>query len=655
MPTFYRMQIRDDNAGKTVADELLAQNRITSSEEYAGPLFAQLPAGTVIMVHKGGHPVALVETIQRLPDGHGEVPSFGIDYRVKILSRFDAAEVAFPPLGKMRNGIVFQGTFSEVQSGATYKYITLWYHHIMQTAALENYRALLEFKRQIILQGPPGTGKTRLAKLIADEMTKPRHRPRPAADIDKFLRTFNATAADVVKARADRQTLLADFQKAFPAASLETLPPRRYAIGAGAKDTFCYWIEYKLAVLGQYDPGSATVYLLYWDKRRERWVFDGALLKESKDAEDADAAMHEIGTLLNRIVSQPNVDEAVKHFDSRFVLKVLHSYYPSEYMPIFEEGHLDNALKLLGQEPAGMGTVEKSRQLQALFEARRQEYGANVTNDEFKDFLYKTFGLEEEVVIEMDELVAPGASTLVQFHPAYSYEDFVRGIVARVNDDGQVIYETEDKTLALLAQQALDRPAANFVLIIDEINRANLPAVLGELIYALEYRYDPNAKSKQDPKQPVEPPVQGLYALKAAPINKTGSRELRLPKNLYLIGTMNSSDRSIGHLDYAIRRRFAFEDVLPSVAVLHESIEDEALRDKAVRLFEQVEALFGPDYLAADYTPTQVQLGHSYFLADTEPTLRLRLHYEIQPLLREYLRDGVLRPEAAAEVEKLHV
>ena len=81
----------------------------------------------------------------------------------------------------------------------------------------------------------------------------------------------------------------------------------------------------------------------------------------------------------------------------------------------------------------------------------------------------------------------------------------------------------------------------NYVLIIDEINRANLSSVLGELIYALEYR---------------DEAVDSMYEV-------DGSNKITLPPNLYIIGTMNTADRSVGHIDYAIRRRFAFVDVLP--------------------------------------------------------------------------------------------
>lgn len=225
------------------------------------------------------------------------------------------------------------------------------------------------------------------------------------------------------------------------------------------------------------------------------------------------------------------------------------------------------------------------------------------------------------------QLAAADDVKLVQFHPAYAYEDFVRGIVAETGDGDGLRYSAENKILADFAKQAVAAPTRNFVLIIDEINRANLPSVLGELIYALEYR------GKR---------VESVYGL-----GETKDRGLVIPSNMLIIGTMNTSDRSVGHLDYAIRRRFAFVSVLPEAAI----IEDEAGRG----LFEQVAALFTKEYLAPEFEPEQVQPGHSYFMikADEGLTLAQKLKYEIEPLLQEYLRDGVLRPKAKEIIAQL--
>lgn len=184
------------------------------------------------------------------------------------------------------------------------------------------------------------------------------------------------------------------------------------------------------------------------------------------------------------------------------------------------------------------------------------------------------------------------------------------------------------------SNQAAKEDLQYFVLIIDEINRANLSAVLGELIYALEYR----GKA-----------LESIYELE-------GDREITLPPNLYIIGTMNTADRSIGHLDYAIRRRFAFVSVLPSETVIEEVVQEAAVRAKALALFRSVGDLFGPDYLAPGFDAADVRPGHSYFLAQNDQELHLKLAFEIKPLLLEYLKDGILQGDVVRNaIESLHV
>src|SRR5207249_3234692 len=118
---------------------------------------------------------------------------------------------------------------------------------------------------------------------------------------------------------------------------------------------------------------------------------------------------------------------------------------------------------------------------------------------------------------------------LVVFHPSYNYEDFIRGIQVETRD-GQLQYKTVDRIFCEMAKEGSKHDDKPQVLIIDEINRANLPAVMGELLFALEYRG----------REVILP-----YAGEA----------LKVPDNFYIIATMNTADRSIGYLDYAVRRR----------------------------------------------------------------------------------------------------
>jgi 5-methylcytosine-specific restriction protein B len=219
---------------------------------------------------------------------------------------------------------------------------------------------------------------------------------------------------------------------------------------------------------------------------------------------------------------------------------------------------------------------------------------------------------------------------LIQFHPSYSYEDFVRGIVAD-SSSGSITYKTENKVLAAMAKQAKEDLEKNgeyankYILIIDEINRANLSSVLGELIYALEYR---------------DEAVESMYELE-------GSRKIILPSNLYIIGTMNTADRSIGHIDYAIRRRFTFVDVLSN----ENNILDAFPEGK--KLYEETIKLFTDDYVSPEFNVEDIKIGHSYFIAKDVEELKNKLEYQVKPLLREYIKDGVLNENAREKVQEL--
>ncbi len=254
---------------------------------------------------------------------------------------------------------------------------------------------------------------------------------------------------------------------------------------------------------------------------------------------------------------------------------------------------------------------------------------AKYFNDKFAD------KMSEVTVEEKQDNVY---KKMIQFHPSYAYEDFVRGIVARPNPEGEgILYDAENRVMGDFARTALLDPQNRYVMIIDEINRANLSSVLGELIYALEYR---------------DRVVESMY-------EADGSNNIVLPSNLYIIGTMNTADRSVGHIDYAIRRRFAFVEVLPR------DLTESLGADFHKHLFDDVALLFVPRILSDDFKAAEVQLGHSYFIQQYEKDMdgniirekpfdfKLRMRYEIFPLLREYLRDGVFTEEAEEKLSEL--
>ncbi len=224
------------------------------------------------------------------------------------------------------------------------------------------------------------------------------------------------------------------------------------------------------------------------------------------------------------------------------------------------------------------------------------------------------------------------AVRLVQFHPAYSYEEFVEGIKVKsveLNGRQDVIYPVEDGLLCAFAAEAERRPSEPFVLVVDEINRGNLPRVFGELLYLLEYR-----------DQTLVLPYS--------------RRSFRLPANLYVLGTMNAADRSVALVDQALRRRFSFLEIPPDAAVLsswlreHPPAAGAEFASAVVGIFERLN-----ERLRGDLGPER-QVGHSYFMVPDLDAGRLRMVWEhhVRPLLEEYFAGHPGRA-AAYDLERL--
>lgn len=163
----------------------------------------------------------------------------------------------------------------------------------------------------------------------------------------------------------------------------------------------------------------------------------------------------------------------------------------------------------------------------------------------------------------------------------------------------------------------------NYILIIDEINRGNISKILGELISLLEADKRIGCENELTVKLPYS------------------QKEFGVPNNLYIIGTMNTADRSVGCLDYAIRRRFAFVPVAFDLTAMTAYYEkNEGLGKVAAKLFEDVRAVI--DHIRSEFNIEDLMLGHSYFMADSFEELEMKLQYEIKPLLREYVCDGII-------------
>ena len=168
---------------------------------------------------------------------------------------------------------------------------------------------------------------------------------------------------------------------------------------------------------------------------------------------------------------------------------------------------------------------------------------------------------------------------------------------------------------------SLAEKTENYVLIIDEINRGNVSKIFGELITLLE----------------ADKRIGGDHPIRVTlPYSK---ESFGVPSNLYILGTMNTTDRSVGNIDYAVRRRFAFATLKAD----KELVKQNSI-SLAIELFEAVESFIKKHQIDMDFEDLMV--GHSYFFAEDVSELELKWQYEILPLLNEYIKDGIINAKS---------
>jgi hypothetical protein len=217
---------------------------------------------------------------------------------------------------------------------------------------------------------------------------------------------------------------------------------------------------------------------------------------------------------------------------------------------------------------------------------------------------------------------------IVQFHQSYGYEDFMQGIRPETNDQGQLGYHVRPGIFMRLCDLATRNLDKRFVIVIDEINRGNISRIFGELLFLLEYR---------------DKSVRLPYA-------KADDPEFSIPENVYIIGTMNTTDRSLAQIDYALRRRFYFYRLRPVVdgrapvleGWLNEAGVTKLDRDRLLRLFIRLNAK------VTEQLDEHHQVGHSYFMQaeiQKETTLRRVWGRAIMPLVEEYFYNRREREE----------
>jgi len=221
--------------------------------------------------------------------------------------------------------------------------------------------------------------------------------------------------------------------------------------------------------------------------------------------------------------------------------------------------------------------------------------------------------LRSDVMNRYNRLVTDGQIVFTTFHQNYGYEDFIQGIRPDTSSK-EMSFKTVDGVFKKITDKAMQCPEKDYVIIIDEINRANISKVFGELITLIE----------DDKRWGEENAINATL-----PSGET----FAIPNNLYIVGTMNSADKSISLIDAALRRRFEFVEYVPNLSL----ISDVQLRSVLKKL---------NDGIAEELGSTDLLVGHSYFMHKSADDICDIMNRSIIPLLYEYFFDNQKKVEA---------
>ena len=478
---------------------------------------------------------------------------------------------------------------------------------------------------------PPGDWREKLAQWLADN--SPTIAPKHAVLREQFVQSF-------------------------PPDSLDDLTKEQYAIGY-KPGSFCWWLESGTKELGSVRDDGIKKWGVWYDEDEQIWKYVG-------NAPDSDA---EFARIRNGLVdaidfvragTYDDLDDDALNFvgtgHGALRIKPLSLYFPEQFLPIASLTDLGLFLDAFGQTPTN-GLLGRNRQL--LNHLRSLPEFVSFDTNGMMRFLYAAFASPEdsagqvilpaarvalprdvaslaEVPSVVDELLAltsrtrnivlcgpsgtgktfyaqvfakkflgkaQGDVSFITFHPSYRYDDFVEGVHAGAVRPG-VFLE--------LCARAESFPKRAFVMIIDEINRADVPKVFGELITLL----DDDKRIGETGATTTRLPYSG--------------KQFGIPRNVFLIGTMNTADRTLPPLDSGLRRRFTFVEIPPEPATLTQTISGIALSSLLTRLNRRTEALLSGDH----------RIGHAYFTtAKNVADLRSVWYGKIVPLLSNYFEN----------------